>query len=289
MKLAISADPRAFDRLASPFLGAHEAEHNLLLGIVAQAARADACAPIPYLACAHLGGRVRAVAACSPGRPAVLSRGWDARAINDLVRDMHGRLGDLDGVLGPEQAARTFAVAWQALSGTRADVALRERIYALESVAPVFRPAGAITPAAESDRSLLHNWMQAFNLETAGSADAARSQQLVRTRAPGGPDAALYLWRVEARPVAMAGFSGPTPNGIRVAPVYTPPEERRHGYATALVADLTRLLLASGRRWCFLFTDLDNLTTNHIYQEIGYRPVADMTQWRFRTPRLPRR
>lgn len=87
----------------------------------------------------------------------------------------------------------------------------------------------------------------------------------------------------------MAGYSGPTPSGIRVAPVYTPPQERGRGYATALVADLSRLLLQSGRRSCFLFTDLDNRTTNHIYPEIGYRPVADMTQWRFRSPRPPSR
>jgi predicted GNAT family acetyltransferase len=28
-------------------------------------------------------------------------------------------------------------------------------------------------------------------------------------------------------------------------------------------------------RWCSLFTDLANPTSNHIYAEIGYRPAAD--------------
>ena len=68
---------------------------------------------------------------------------------------------------------------------------------------------------------------------------------------------------------------------MRVAPVYTPPDERGHGYATALVADLSRELLARGRRWCFLYADLANPSANRIYRAIGYRPVADALQLRF--------
>lgn len=30
------------------------------------------------------------------------------------------------------------------------------------------------------------------------------------------------------------------------------------------------------RTFCFLFTDLNNPTSNRIYQEIGYRPVCDL-------------
>jgi predicted GNAT family acetyltransferase len=31
----------------------------------------------------------------------------------------------------------------------------------------------------------------------------------------------------------------------------------------------------------FLFTDLDNPTSNKIYQAIGYEPVIDIDQWSF--------
>jgi predicted GNAT family acetyltransferase len=44
----------------------------------------------------------------------------------------------------------------------------------------------------------------------------------------------------------------------------------------------SELLLAGGRRHCFLFTDLSNPTSNHIYQAIGYRPVCDVDEYRFR-------
>jgi predicted GNAT family acetyltransferase len=79
----------------------------------------------------------------------------------------------------------------------------------------------------------------------------------------------------------MAGFGGKTPSGMRVSWVYTPPEQRGHGYASALVAALTEQLLAAGNRCCFLYTDLANPTSNGIYQRIGYQPVCDAGHYTF--------
>ena len=84
--------------------------------------------------------------------------------------------------------------------------------------------------------------------------------------------------------MSLAGFAGPTPTGIRVGPVYTPPEHRRRGYAKTLVAALSRWLLEQGHRGCFLFTDLANPTSNRIYTDIGYERVCDALEFRFRMP-----
>jgi len=43
---------------------------------------------------------------------------------------------------------------------------------------------------------------------------------------------------------------------------------------------LTEQLLAEGRRYCFLMTDLANPTSNAIYARIGYRPVCDTDLYR---------
>jgi predicted GNAT family acetyltransferase len=47
---------------------------------------------------------------------------------------------------------------------------------------------------------------------------------------------------------------------------------------------MTQMLLDRGGRFCFLFTDLANPTSNSIYQTVGYRPVADVDQWSFEAP-----
>jgi predicted GNAT family acetyltransferase len=82
----------------------------------------------------------------------------------------------------------------------------------------------------------------------------------------------------------MTGYGGPTPGGIRIGPVYTPPEHRRRGYATILVAELSRWLLGRGHRACFLYTDLANPTSNSIYGKIGYRRVCDSAEVWFAQP-----
>ena len=77
----------------------------------------------------------------------------------------------------------------------------------------------------------------------------------------------------------MAGSARPTRRAIAVNAVYTPPEWRRHGYATACVAELSGLLLRRGFEMCVLYTDLANPTSNAVYTRIGYQPVRDFLMY----------
>jgi hypothetical protein len=90
-----------------------------------------------------------------------------------------------------------------------------------------------------------------------------------------------FLWIDDGRPVGMAAWAGKTPNGIRINFVYTPPELRGRGYASNLVAQLTQRMLDEGRKFCFLFTDRNNPTSNSIYRNIGYQHVSDSQTWEF--------
>ena len=81
--------------------------------------------------------------------------------------------------------------------------------------------------------------------------------------------------------VSIAGFGGPTPNGIRIGPVHTPRARRGRGYGTAVTAAVTRLQLARGRTLCFLYTDLANPTSNAIYRRLGYVTVCDSREVAF--------
>ncbi len=75
--------------------------------------------------------------------------------------------------------------------------------------------------------------------------------------------------------VAYAGYNDAAPDFARIAPVYTLPECRGRGYATALVAALARELLARGKQRLFLTTDVANPTSNAIYARIGFRAEND--------------
>ena len=92
------------------------------------------------------------------------------------------------------------------------------------------------------------------------------------------------LWDTDDGPVSLAAFGGPTPNGMRIGPVYTPREHRGRGFGSAVTAAASRHLLDRGARFCFLYTDLANATSNAIYMRIGYEPVCDSRELAF----LPR-
>jgi len=137
-------------------------------------------------------------------------------------------------------------------------------------------------PATVDDRDLLLRWVEECLVEAVPQQPAGQTAEVVDERFR-AEDAGLVLWE-DPGPVAMAGFGSPTPTGIRIGPVYTPPDHRRHGYGTAATAALSRMLMLRGYRACFLYTDLANPTSNGIYAAIGYRPVCDMLEVRFEGP-----
>ena len=49
----------------------------------------------------------------------------------------------------------------------------------------------------------------------------------------------------------------------------------------ACVATLSASLFEIGYRFCFLFTDLRNPTSNRLYERLGYEPVCDLQEIRF--------
>ena len=124
-------------------------------------------------------------------------------------------------------------------------------------------------------------WMTGFDTEAMGSEAGRRDIEGVRQRAPRRAEPhGLHLGAMGYRS-RCARQPAPRPHGIRIGAVYTPPELRRRGYASALVAAVSQAELDRGRRWCFLFTDLANPTSNRIYQAIGYRPIRDIQMFRF--------
>jgi predicted GNAT family acetyltransferase len=280
MHLTRYSDVDGFRARTEPFLAEREAEHNLLLGLLGRLRRDPRLyGSDPYLAVVEDGGRIVAAALRTPPHNLVLSEVEDEAAIEPLVVDAHAAFDALPGVFGPTGPVERFVRAWQALTRARARLAVAERIYRAELVTPPHGVTGGMRPYTDADRERTLQWFDAFQAETLSvpSPDAAVD---VLERRLGEPEGGIVLWE-DGEPVSLAGYGGPTPNGIRIGPVYTPHERRGRGYATALVAQLTQQLLDRGRRFCFLFTDLSNPTSNSIYQRVGYRPVTDVNQWAF--------
>jgi predicted GNAT family acetyltransferase len=274
-------DADSFLSAAGDFLLAREAEHNLILGLSGRL-RVDPriYGEAPYFAVAREGGEVVAATMRTPPHNLILSEVDDEAALEPLAADANDVFESLTGVVGPKAPVAMMAQIWEARSGQNAHLMLCQRSYSAEQALEPEGIPGTMRPYELGDRELVLGWMDAFVDEALPEAPPEDSARWLDRRAA-DPDSGIMIWE-DGGPVSMGGYGGLTPNGIRIGPIYTPPELRRRGYASALTAAMTRVLLDGGRRFCFLFTDLANPTSNSIYQRIGYRPVTDIDQWSFR-------
>jgi predicted GNAT family acetyltransferase len=268
--------------LAGEFLAAREAEHNLIFGICSNIeADARQFEGPPYLATVLHGDRVVGAAIRTPPWRLVLSVMDHPGAAHRLVDDLMDE--KLPGVVGPSMAAEHFAEGWTRATGAPATLARHERAFQLREVIRPPTAPGEMVRSDPSHHDLLATWGQAFHDEALPGGppqdwDAAAERWIK------GLGRTAYLWVAGDRVVSLAAVGGLTPHGVRVGPVYTPPELRGRGYASNLVADLSQLQLDSGREFVFLFTDLANPTSNRIYQAIGYEPVIDVDEYEFSAP-----
>jgi uncharacterized protein len=265
---------------AGPLLLVDEARHNLALGILSTARAHPELYPEVRGWIVHSGGAVVGAALRTPPYNIVLVRPTDDRALPVLTEALDD---EVPGVVGAVPEVDVFASAWAARHDLTVDIRVEQGVYVLRSVSPPEEVPGGMRLAGSADRALLLDWVDAFAKEVlreGPAADPERRERSVDARLA-GDDAGFALWEVDGRPVSLAGFGGPTPTGIRIGPVYTPPDLRGRGYATALTAQVSQLQLDRGRRFCFLYTDLANPTSNAIYTSIGYERVCDSRELAF--------
>lgn len=257
-----------------------EARHNLIYGLAGTIRDNPQVYPDHSFWLVRNGEVVIGAAMRTPPHNLLIARPRTDAALTALADHISEAL---PGVQGAVPEVDVFAEAWRERRHVQVRVVFEQGIYALSEVANVPRAAGSARAATDDDHSLIVAWYKAFTREALnnepGDADV---EHRVRRRLESSI-AGFRLWEHRGEPVALCGFSGPTPHGIRIGPVYTPVEYRGRGYATSLVADVSAELLVSGFAFCFLFTDLANATSNAIYQRIGYERVCESRQIAFET------
>jgi predicted GNAT family acetyltransferase len=274
-------DPVAFREAAIPYLVRDEARHNLLLGITSTLVQKPDLYELFDLWLVSDGHEVAGAALRTPPYNLVLAQPTD-EALDSLVDRLLEEEQELPGVVAAIPELEAFVGTWTSENDLDATLVLRQGIYELRSVLPMPAASGTARPATLGDRELAIRWMTAFAEEALPEAlEVERQARMIEARLEATEASGIWLWEDRGTPVSMSGYGSETPNGIRIGPVYTPPELRGRGYATTLVAEQSRWLLETGRTFCFLYTDLDNPTSNALYRRIGYRMVAESGEVRF--------
>lgn len=194
--------------------------------------------------------------------------------IQDLVTYLHKNQTQVPGVVGPTLEAETFAKIYSQTYDVKYTIAMDQKIYQLTQVLPARPTEGRLVVAAQEHFDIGVDWFVKFVAEALPNEPATleEAQKFITQKIK---NQELFIWvNNSGQPVGLNMKSRPTQNGISISFVYTPQEERGKGYASALVAQTSQLMLDEGKKFCVLYTDITNPTSNGIYQKIGYNEIA---------------
>lgn len=267
-----------------PYLEVNEAVNNLPLGIInnlKDSLDSYEEETKPFLGLVRReDGKISLVTLMTPPHNVIVcGNGSDAdEVITVAIKYFIKEKIHIPGVIGSVDVAKKFLDRWTEMTGDSVEVAMNQRIYRLDRVNDISKTSGKLRKACEDDIVLIAGWINGFNedcFEKGIEIEEARKRAREHIE-----ESKIYIWEDE-KPVSMVGRARSTKNGIVVSYVYTPPEFRGKGYGTTSVATLSQLLLDEGFKFCSLYTDLANPTSNSIYMKIGYKPVVDSIMYSF--------
>ena len=267
MKVHRHENARDFLNQSQAWLLESEPENNLMFGIARRSAEGElGFESDEYWATIFDGDKIVGTAFRTPPHHLAVSE-MPLTAISPLAGAVADAYPDLSGVSGPVTVAEPFARHWTAQRGGTWRTKFTQNIHVLRSVSPVGDlPPGALRQMEAADEALILEWMDGFVRDTGITAPAARFTPPLLARR------AFYLWE-DSEPRSIVSQGRDSPNGACINAVYTPPQFRERGYATAAVIAMSESILAAGREFCCLYTDVNNPTSNSIYRRIGYFPI----------------
>lgn len=263
-----------FARIAEPIVKKQEDVFSLFLGVL-QAIKQGKYEN-PFLATIEEGKDVLAIVQMTPPHPLNLVIVDESRmdeVICLLVHNLIASNVEVPGVISLKPWASIFAKEWCTVTHHQQKLLMDQGIYRLDEVDDSLQLSpGEWRFATEEDSPLIENWITLFEEDThlpksPPSTVKTRAATFIAARE-------IFLWVNDGKVVSMMKKARPTENSVTVSLVFTPQEERKKGYARTMVLVGSEELLKD-YQFCVLYTDMMNPTSNKIYQEIGYKRIAD--------------
>ena len=255
-------DVRAFLARAEPWLLEAEIERAAPLQSARQARVDDSRYQKPqYWATLEDDGRIVGCAYRTPPYRVGVTALPQA-AFAPLVLDLEAVYGEnVSGFSGVDPAASALADVWIARHGRTSSIVSRQFLFALGTAAAPKEPPGALRAATRDDAALAKRWGDAAAAES--GVPVLDGKFCVRLIDAGQ----LHIWE-HGEPRCLLGISHSSPQAAALAIVYTPPAERRKGYARRAVAALSEQLAARVPKRYF-FVDPRNRAAQALAQHLG--------------------
>lgn len=274
MQVTFQNNPHDFLARCGAFLAQNEAEHNMILTLCYHMEQRRKKGEKVDIQCSALFNDKDFVMAAVqvPPRNLLLSKASQPE-IETLVETLASKNFRFPGIVGPSDVASVFTNKWTQLTGQKSVEYMDQIIYMLKKVLMPPPVEGALRFAKPKEAPLIAAWMEAFGKDVLPKAEQVSGKGALKKAEEMIAAGRAAVWTVKDIPVAKATASG-TDSVARISGVYTPPEQRGKGYASAMVAHLSQLQLDQGKKMCCLHADARNPVSNSIYRKIGYEFVG---------------
>jgi hypothetical protein len=259
-------DFQSYFKDISPLLESNEAANNLPLGILLQNQNSAYREEFILIGVFDQGKPV--LAAQQLDRAMILT--GSINHVGALAKYLIENQLKAISLLGESPLVIAFANELKAGINVSWKTKVNQRIYKIEKVKTIASSPGHFRPASHEDFKIALDYVKAFYASIDESFYAPVAPQMIKAFIE---KQTLFVWDHDGV-VSIAKKARPSKNGIVVNTVYTPESKRGNGYASSCIAALSKHLLKE-YKFCSLYTDLGNPTSNRIYMNIGYQPVID--------------
>ncbi|NUU63368.1 GNAT family N-acetyltransferase [Paenibacillus agri] len=197
-----------------------------------------------------------------------------------LIQELAEHLKDeeLPGIISEPDIARRFAEVFCQGKGTSFHTHLMLEVYHCPAVHKPINVEGHVVQASIEDAPLIAKFLAGFSEDAFGK--PVDPKDMLSTAEGDAASGQMYLWVVDGTPVSMAKIAHRSPRHARINDVYTPRDQRKKGYASAIVAAICERVLEE-RLIPMLYADGHNPAANKVYQSIGFVNAGRMNDLKF--------
>ena len=268
-----------FIKATGDMLYKNEASNSLMLGICDSLLKSNKSNDNFFLYRVLEDDHIKSAAIHTPPYPLVITYSNEVQ-LEHLANFIFDKGLDLPGVVGPSDETINFTKIWSRITSCHSSLGMDQIIYQVSNVV-LPQTIGRLKVAVEEDTVLTAKWLFEFSQESLPVSEKITYEEALKGAKSAIEQKMAYFWTIDEIPVSVAHWGRPTKNGVSIRAVYTPNELRGHGHGSAVVAHLSQMLLNSTYKFCFLYTDAANSTSNKIYKDIGYQEVQDSKHFLF--------
>ena len=193
-----------------------------------------------------------------------------------LAKFLYANSYSIDGVNAASPLAKAFIDQYGKEANLPFRIKLSMDIMVLTHLIKVPLAKGKVYQPSQSDLDKAMVFLYQFYEDTYIGTDQLNLAEQQKKMSDRIRDGKLYFFSDESnKVVAMCAVTRQLVNGVSISLVYTDRDERGKGYATTLMYEVAKKMFNLGNHFCTLFVDKTNPISNRVYENIGYKIVAD--------------